>query len=427
MYQFIAAATCLFFFSGTVFAAGPGRKICIVGNSITAITHFTDTLANLLKRDTAVYTWTVVNEGVSSTTMLRKGNFPYWTTPVAGGGTTGFKDVFTQQPNIVAIELGTNDCKSYNWDTLNGYFIGDYEAMIDTFAHMTSHPLVYLVLPTPLFEPDTGEIRDTCLQKELPLLWQIAAAKNVPIIDAHSMLLPFPNYFVDGIHPTNKGGADSIGCVYYRALTGRSARSTDTSRHPLMIVSDTSDTSVKFIVSIGQTGNTAQQIFYIANPYAATVPLDSIKITGQAPWLVTQFVSKTNYLQTMGFSVNCANVPQSIQTISDTLTLTSTLASPATRKIVIMLVVRQPPLLSSLKLYATPDTTIMVPSQQRTFQAIGYDQYGAPMVPQPTFSWSASESSINGGIYTAPSTLGNVHDPDLVGQPVVYLLGGGLG
>jgi len=163
MKRYFAVLLGFSFVTGMAFAAGPARKICIVGNSITATTGFPDTLANLLKRDTTKYTWTVVSEGVSSTTLLRKGNFPYWTTPVTGADATGFKDVFTQQPNIVAIELGTNDCKSYNWDTLHQYFIGDYEAMIDTFAHMASHPLVYLVLPTPLFQPDTGEIRDTCL------------------------------------------------------------------------------------------------------------------------------------------------------------------------------------------------------------------------------------------------------------------------
>ena len=408
MKRYFAVLLGFSFVTGMTFAAGPARKICIVGNSITATTGFPDTLANLLKRDTAKYSWTVVSEGVSSTTLLRKSNFPYWTTPVAGAGATGFKDVFTQQPNIVAIELGTNDCKSYNWDTLHQYFIGDYEAMIDTFAHMASHPLVYLVLPTPLFQPDTGEIRDTCLKKELPMLWQVAATKNVPIIDAHTMLLPFVSYFVtgDSIHPYGKGGADSIGCVYYRALTGRSARSTDTSRHPLMIVSDTSDTSVKFTVSIGQTGTTAQQLFYIANPYAATVPLDSVTITGQAPWLVTQCITRTNYLQTMGFSVNCAYVSQSVQTIDDTLTLTSALASPANKKIVVMLIVRQPPVFSSFNLYATPDTTIMEPGQQRTFNAVAYNQYGEIMDTQPTFSWSASAGGINGGIYTSPSTPG---------------------
>jgi alpha-L-fucosidase 2 len=406
MKSIFASVIVVALFTGSALAAGPARKLCTVGNSITAITHYPDTLLKLLKRDSADYTWTVVNEGVSSTTMLRKGNFPYWTTPVTG--TTGFKDVFTQQPNIVTIELGTNDCKSYNWDFFNGNFIADYEAMIDTFSHMASHPLVYIVLPTPLFEPDTGEIRDTCLQKEIPLLWQVAAAKNVPVIDGHTMLLHFPNYFADGIHPTLGGGPDSLACVYYRALTGRSAQSTDTSRHPLMIVSDTSDTSLKFTVSVGQTGTTAQQLFYIGNPYAATVPLDSVVISGQANWLVTQPVSRTNFLQVTAFSVNCGSVPQSVQTLFDTLTLTSALASPATKKILVMLVVRQPPVATALKFYATPDTTLMVPGQQRTFQAFVYDQYGAPLALQPVLSWSASAGGITGGTYTASSTPGIV-------------------
>jgi alpha-L-fucosidase 2 len=380
--------------------AATSQKICIVGNSIAATTKFPDTLQNLLThKDADRYSWTVINEGVSSTTMLRKGNYPYWSTT----GGQSFQNVFTQQPNIVAIELGTNDCKSYNWDTLNSYFVGDYEAMIDTFSHIASHPTIYLVIPTPLFQPDTGEIRDSCLQSMIPRLWQVAAEKDVPVIDVHTMLTPFSSYFADGIHPSSKEGADSIGCVYYHALTGRSARSSDTARKPYMIVSDTVK---KFVVSIGQTGTSAEQVLDIANPYSPRMPLDSVTITGQASWLTIRFITRTNHHQRMGFYVDYANVPPSPQIINDTLTLTSSLASPSTKKVVVRLTIRQPPVVTSFILYATPDTTIMQPGVQRTFTAVAYNQYGEKMVPQPAFSWSASSGSISGGVYTSPATSG---------------------
>ena len=167
-----------------------------------------------------------------------------------------------------------------------------------------------------------------------------------------------------------------------------------------------SDTVKRFVVSIGQTGIDSQQIFDIANPYAVTVPLDTVKITGQAPWLVTQFIGKTNYQQRMGFSVNCSIVPQSVQTIYDTLTLISTLAYPPSKKVVIILTVRQPPVFSSFNLYATPDTTILQTGQQCTFKAIAYDQYGGILNPQPSFNWSSSSGPVFGGVYTAPSTPG---------------------
>jgi hypothetical protein len=99
-------------------------------------------------------------------------------------------------------------------------------------------------------------------------------------------------------------------------------------------------------------------------------------------------------------------VPQSVQIINDTLTLTSSLASPSTKKVVVRLTVRQPPVVTSFILYATPDTTIMQPGVQRTFTAVAYNQYGEKMVPQPDVSWSASAGSITGGVYTSPSTSG---------------------
>ncbi len=52
--------------------------------------------------------YTVQNDGVSGCTLLKNGDKPYWTQGKLA-------NVFALKPDIVTIELGTNDTKPQNW------------------------------------------------------------------------------------------------------------------------------------------------------------------------------------------------------------------------------------------------------------------------------------------------------------------------
>lgn len=120
------------------------------------------------------------------------------------------------KPDIVTIKLGTNDTKPQNWDAHYGEFKKDYLAMIDTLNTLASKPKIWIVLPVPIWTNSYG-IRDSALQKIIPILKQIGLERNLPIIDANSPLKNFSKYFSDGVHP-NDAGSDTIAHVIYRAL-----------------------------------------------------------------------------------------------------------------------------------------------------------------------------------------------------------------
>ncbi|MDB5104397.1 MAG: hypothetical protein JWP91_2086 [Fibrobacteres bacterium] len=193
-------------------------KWACIGNSITAGPSATDAysakLQNLLGP-----AFLVENDGVSGRTLLKKGDFSYWTL----GRLT---NVFAFQPDIISIKLGTNDSKPVNWDTHKGEFEGDLLALIDTLSAMKSHPKIFLVLPCPAFVDQTGSagIRGTVIKNEImPIIKKVAAARNLNIIDAYTPLLPFQSLFADGVHP-NAVGHDSLASIFYRTFLSKATR-----------------------------------------------------------------------------------------------------------------------------------------------------------------------------------------------------------
>lgn len=151
--------------------------------------------------------YSVLNCGRSATTMLKKGNFPYWTT-------NEFSNVFAFQPDIIVMKLGTNDTKPEHWNATD--FKKDYQAMIDTFKTMPTNPKIFICLPVPVFEDKWG-INDSTLQAGvLPAIHSIANANNLPVIDLFYAMNDHPQYFADGIHPDEKGAmvmAEAVGKV----------------------------------------------------------------------------------------------------------------------------------------------------------------------------------------------------------------------
>jgi lysophospholipase L1-like esterase len=185
-------------------------RVACIGNSITqgigATLSYPARLQTLLGAKC-----TVQNDGVSTTTMLKNGNFPYWKYGK-------LSHVFTFQPHIVTIKLGTNDTKPVNWDAHNTEFKRDYLAMIDTLNILSTKPRIFLVLPAPIWS-NTFEIRDSALQKIMVIIRQIGAERSLPVIDCNAPLLPFKAYLPDGVHP-NDAGADSIARIIYRSISG---------------------------------------------------------------------------------------------------------------------------------------------------------------------------------------------------------------
>ena len=199
--------------SRTAAAAPTPTHVACVGDSITfglfassPAASYPSVMQNLF--GSAV---NVQNFGHSGATMMTVADQPYQntaeytnaTTFVAGAGANALVDV--------VIMLGTNDSKAYNWMVGTGtraqQFVTDCGALVDHFASQSTHPRVYLALPSRSFDNTYGISGAIIHDQMLPLIRQVAAAKGVPVIDVDTPTAPHPELFPDGVHPNDTGYA----------------------------------------------------------------------------------------------------------------------------------------------------------------------------------------------------------------------------
>ncbi|MBR6833542.1 MAG: GDSL family lipase [Fibrobacter sp.] len=206
-------------------------NVACVGNSITegygiwADKKYPDHLQEMLGDG-----YTVTNFGVSSMTFAGEkikggdNNFSYWKTDK-------FKAALASSPNIVVIELGTNDSKYFmaNDDSQGIYNFNygqceksqlytDYEALIDTFAHLPSAPEIFATLQ-PYSNNLEWAIMDTAIVNQInPIIKETATKKGVNIIDLHT-LFNTPEWFLDdSVHP-NATGAQELAKIVNKYIT----------------------------------------------------------------------------------------------------------------------------------------------------------------------------------------------------------------
>ncbi|MDR6568563.1 GDSL-type esterase/lipase family protein [Chitinophaga ginsengisegetis] len=140
----------------------------------------------------------VTNYGVSSTTLLKKGDHPYWNTPA-------YKAALASEPDIVLIDLGGNDSKLINRVHLDEYE-SDYHDMIRAFRALPSHPRILLLQPIVSFVKDTTQIWDPVITTQiLPKVRQVAYDENLELVNLNALLIGKPGLMPDGIHPELTG------------------------------------------------------------------------------------------------------------------------------------------------------------------------------------------------------------------------------
>lgn len=140
----------------------------------------------------------VTNYGVSSTTLLKKGDHPYW-------NTQQYKDALASEPDIVLIDLGGNDSKLVNRVHLDEYET-DYKEMIRAFQSLPTHPRILLLLPIVSFVPDTTQIWDPVIKDRiLPKVRQVAFETALEAVNLNALFIGKPALLPDGIHPELEG------------------------------------------------------------------------------------------------------------------------------------------------------------------------------------------------------------------------------
>jgi len=244
-------------------------KVACIGNSITAGSGIANpsadaypaVLGRILGSD-----YQVANYGVSGTTMLRKGNSPYW-------ATSNYQNAKAFKPDIVIIKLGTNDSKVINLAYISE-FETDMSNMVDTFRLLSSRPKVYLCIPAPVFGVGGYGITDAAeLQEIIPRINNVVAAKATELINFRVPLINHPELFPDNIHP-NVEGAKILAGTAYKALTGLDYVFPVITPKDIYLSSFGSDTND------GLTPNTPVATFYKAYSLSLATTGDVIHVSG---------------------------------------------------------------------------------------------------------------------------------------------------
>ncbi len=156
----------------------------------------------------------VANYGVSSCTMLRKGDKPYWNIPA-------YMEALASNPNIVLIDLGGNDSKLINRIYLNEY-TKDYRDMIHSFASLTSHPRIIMQSPIGSFVTDTTGIWDPVIvNRIIPLIKEVAFKEKCEWLNLYPLFINKPQLLPDKIHPNLEGTTMIAKRIYEVLVTPR--------------------------------------------------------------------------------------------------------------------------------------------------------------------------------------------------------------
>jgi len=159
--------------------------------------------------------WEVRNFGVSSATLLKKGDKPYHKLKA-------YADALAYVPDVVIIKLGTNDSKPQNWQH-KADFVADYKEMIAAFRKANAKVRVYVCLPVPAF-PGRWGIDDGRIRNEvIPLTIKVVRESGATGIDLYTALSGKKELFPDTVHP-NREGAALMAARICRVLTGNAAK-----------------------------------------------------------------------------------------------------------------------------------------------------------------------------------------------------------
>ena len=194
-------------------------KVACVGNSITEgygiwdEKKYPEHLQDLLGSE-----YEVQNFGHSSQMFRKNSTESYW-------NSAKFTAAYNFAPDIVIIELGTNDSKYYYNGAENYYeknvdhdeMLKDYEALIDTFAHQPQSPTIYATLQ-PYAENVGWFITDTAIVNQInPIIKEAAENKGAKLIDLHSQFNNKEWFLDDMVHP-NKTGAEELAKIIADAI-----------------------------------------------------------------------------------------------------------------------------------------------------------------------------------------------------------------
>jgi hypothetical protein len=180
-------------------------RVACIGNSITQ--GSTETWPHAASVILGSH-YNVKNYGVGGTTMLKKGDYPYWSY-------SQFYEAQDFNPHIIFISLGTNDSKPQNWQ-YGSEFYNNYIEFVNTFRQNGRKPQIYVCFPPPAWVDNFGITNSIIRDSIIPLIDSVRRVENVLLINWYQLMDTMSAYSDDGIHPIRAYGimggwaADSI-------------------------------------------------------------------------------------------------------------------------------------------------------------------------------------------------------------------------
>ena len=174
-------------------------RVACIGNSITdghGIEMATQYGYPALLQKALGSDYWVKNFGVSSRTLLNKGDFPYMKE-------MAWRDALACNPDIGVIKLGTNDSKPQNWQ-----YASEFKQDLLQMIKALGKAKIFLCTPIPAFKP-SWDINDSVIVNGIiPIQKEVARKNGLQLIDLHTLMANDEELVQpDGIHPNEKGVA----------------------------------------------------------------------------------------------------------------------------------------------------------------------------------------------------------------------------
>ena len=144
----------------------------------------------------------VMNFGLRNATASSKANLPYIESEE-------YKKSLQSSPDIVVLMLGTNDSKSYNWDS-EAYEDGLKELVL-SYQKLDSKPTVYLMRSPYCYSLDGTDVAEYDIQPAIvsmelgDIVYKVAEETGAVFIDLYEITENQNDLYTDGIHFNAEG------------------------------------------------------------------------------------------------------------------------------------------------------------------------------------------------------------------------------
>ena len=174
-------------------------RVSAVGDSLTygygledrSLEAYPSILADLLGDH-----YQVANYGLAGRSLQASSDYPYFQEE---NGRQSLED----DCDLVLIMLGTNDTRPPYWNARR--FQREYEDMIKRYQTLPSQPDIFLLVP-PFLPTDRYGLDNQVLKNEIrPMLYNIASAYSLPLVDLYQITEGREDLYSDGLHLSVKG------------------------------------------------------------------------------------------------------------------------------------------------------------------------------------------------------------------------------